>query len=106
VKPVADKLQRKFLESPYRAQLESDDKRFHILARQWQADVDIFRDANVPLETEATKIVTDYDKISGAMMVTYRGKEYTLPADGAVRRGTGSRHARRGMARCDRSAPG
>src|SRR5215211_733657 len=76
-KPVSDKLQRRFLDSPYRAQLESDDKRFHILARQWQADVDIFRDENVPLETEVTKLVTEYDKICGAMMVNFRGQDYT-----------------------------
>lgn len=76
-KPVSDKLQRRFLDSPYRAQLVSDDKRYHILARQWQADVDIFRDENVPLETEVTKLVTDYDKICGAMMVNFRGRDYT-----------------------------
>ncbi len=76
-KPIADKLQRRFLESPYRAQLEKRDGKYRMLARQWQADVDIFRDENVPLETELTKLVTDYDKICGAMMVNFRGKEYT-----------------------------
>jgi oligoendopeptidase F len=76
-KPLADKLQRKFLDSPFRAELEKRDKRYHILARHWQADADIYRDENVPLETEITKIVTDYDKVCGAMMVNFRGKEYT-----------------------------
>ncbi|MGH7179187.1 MAG: M3 family oligoendopeptidase [Tepidisphaeraceae bacterium] len=74
-KPLVFKLQKKFLESPFRSQLT--DKRYTILARQWQADVDIFRDANVPLETEVAKLVTEYDKTCAAMMVTFRGKEYT-----------------------------
>jgi oligoendopeptidase F len=76
-KPIADRLQRKFLESPYRAELEKRDKRYHILARHWQADVDIYRDQNVPLETESTRIITEYDKVCGAMMVQFRGAEYT-----------------------------
>jgi oligoendopeptidase F len=75
-KPVYFELQKKFLESPYRSQLT--DRRFQILARQWQADVEVFREENVPLETEVTKLVTEYDKICGAMMVNFRGKDYTM----------------------------
>jgi oligoendopeptidase F len=76
-KPIADKLQRRFLDSPHRAALESLDKRYAMLSRRWQADVEIFRDANVPLETEVTRLVTDFDKVCGAQMVSFRGKEYT-----------------------------
>ncbi len=75
-KPLCFQLQKKFLESPHRSGLK--DKRFEILSRQWQADVELYRDENVPLETDVTKLVTDYDKICGAMMVNFRGKEYTL----------------------------
>lgn len=75
-KPLIFALQKKFLESPHLKGLTG--KRYEILIRQWRADVELFRDENVPLETEQTKLVTDYDKICGAMMVTFRGKEYTL----------------------------
>jgi oligoendopeptidase F len=75
-KPVFFALQKKFLDSPYRSELT--EKRFEILTRSWKADVELFRDENVPLETDVTKLVTDYDKICGAMMVNFRGKEYTL----------------------------
>jgi oligoendopeptidase F len=49
-----------------------------MIERSWQADVDVFRDANVPLETEVDKLVNEYDKLSGAMMVNFDGREQTL----------------------------
>lgn len=76
VKPLYFALQKKYLQSPYRPQL--DAKRYHVMDRRWQADVELYRDENVPLETEATKLVTEYDKLCGAMTVTVRGTEYTL----------------------------
>lgn len=76
IKPLFFQLQKRFLESPHRAALA--DPRYAILERKWRADVEIFRDQNVPLETEITKLVTDYDKTMGAMSVTFRGTEYTL----------------------------
>jgi oligoendopeptidase F len=75
-KPFYFQLQRKFLNSPHLGALK--DRRYEILTRQWQADVELFREENVPLETESTKLITDYDKLCGAMMVEFRGKEYTL----------------------------
>jgi oligoendopeptidase F len=53
------------------------DQKFRLLDRNWQADVDLFREPNVALQTEETKLNNEYDKISGAMMITFRGKEYT-----------------------------
>lgn len=75
-KTLSFKLQKKYLASPHRGQLT--DRRFEVLTRQWQADVDIFREENVPLETEVTKLVTDYDKICGAMIVNFRSRDYTM----------------------------
>lgn len=76
LKPVYFELQRKYLDSPHRSGLT--DKRFEILNRKWAADVEIFRPENVAIETEVTKLVTDYDKICGAMLVDFRGKTYTM----------------------------
>ncbi len=36
-------------------------------------------EANVPLETQVTKLVNEYDKIFGVMTVTVDGKEITIP---------------------------
>jgi oligoendopeptidase F len=76
IKPLSFQLQKKFLDSPGARQLSGP--RYTILVRKWRADVELFREANVPLETEIHKLNNEYDKISGAMMVNFRGKEYTL----------------------------
>jgi oligoendopeptidase F len=76
IKPLFFALQKKFLDSPHHAQLSG--QRHFILQRKWRSDVELFRPENVPLETDVTRKVTDYDEISGAMMVRFRDKEYTL----------------------------
>jgi oligoendopeptidase F len=48
-----------------------------MLERKWRAEVEVFRPANVPLDTELTKLNNDYDKITGDQMVAFRGREYT-----------------------------
>jgi oligoendopeptidase F len=75
VKPLMFELQKKYLATPFRQQLA--DRKFRLLDRNWEAEVHLFREANVPLQTEETKLNNEYDKISGAMMITFRGKEYT-----------------------------
>ncbi|MBC7785310.1 MAG: M3 family oligoendopeptidase [Burkholderiales bacterium] len=76
LKPFYFELQKKYLASPHRSGLS--DKRYAILTRKWQADVDVFRPENIPLETQITKLVTEYDKICGAMLVEFKGKQYTM----------------------------
>ena len=76
VKPLLFALQRRFVESPHHAGLTGS--RYEVLTRKWQADVDLFREENVPLEVETAKAATEYNKTCGAMTITYEGKEYTL----------------------------
>ena len=75
VKPLHFAMQKKFVESPHRAGLT--DPKYAILGKHWQADVELFRDQNVPLETDQAKLVSEYDKVNGAMTVQFRGKEHT-----------------------------
>jgi oligoendopeptidase F len=76
IKPLYFQLQKKYVEARRRTGLAG--QRYTILERRWNADIEIFRDENVPLETAATKLVTEYDKTCAKMMVNFRGKEYTL----------------------------
>lgn len=78
IKPIYFTLQQKFLTSPHRAAVDAKEPRYALLSKKWHADVDIFRDENVPLETELAKLNNEYDKTCGAMTVEFRGKEYTL----------------------------
>jgi oligoendopeptidase F len=76
INPLLFNLQQKYLASPHRDQLADDG--FSMMSRDWQADVDIFRQENVPLATEVTELSKDYGKLTGAMVVTYQGREQTL----------------------------
>jgi oligoendopeptidase F len=76
VKPLLFALQRKFLDCPHRSELSGP--RHAMLERRWRAEVELFRDENVPLETQVIKLASEYDKLCGAMVVSFRGLEYTL----------------------------
>jgi oligoendopeptidase F len=56
-----------------------DQDRYGVLLRDVKADVEIFREENIPLQTEDTKLGQQYDEVCGAMMVIFRGEEKTLP---------------------------
>ena len=56
-----------------------DHKRYEVMLRDLTTDVELFRDENVPLQTEDTKLGQQYSEVCGAMMVTFRGEEKTLP---------------------------
>jgi oligoendopeptidase F len=47
--------------------------------RRFQNQLDLFREQNVPLETELAKLNAQYQKITGAMTVEWDGEEKTLP---------------------------
>jgi oligoendopeptidase F len=76
IKPMMFELQKKYLASPYRTGL--NDRKYRILDRNWAADADLFREENVPLQTQETKLVNEYDKLCGAMIVNFRGTDHTL----------------------------
>jgi len=77
LRPLNFKLQRKFVDSPHRPALEAEPKHAQ-LARQWKADVEIYREQNVPIQTEVAKLVSEYDKLCGAMTVEFQGRPYTV----------------------------
>jgi oligoendopeptidase F len=76
VKPLYFQIQKKFVESPYVGELA--DPAIQLLAKRWRSDVELFRDENVPLQTQVTEKTTAYGKLNGAMSVDFRGKTYTL----------------------------
>ncbi len=51
---------------------------FEIPLRNMRADLEIFREENLPLQTEESKAGLEYDKLSGAQTVEWEGKEVTL----------------------------
>ena len=76
LKPRFHRLNELYIESPARSQLPRE--RYFVLDRKIQNSVELFREENVPLETEEEKLGQRYQKITGAMTVHYDGKEQTL----------------------------
>ncbi len=76
VKPLKDKLDRKYLESSKSFAL--DKKRYEVYDRDTKADAELFREENVPLQTKEELLSQEYQTICGAMTVDFQGKEYTM----------------------------
>lgn len=52
---------------------------FEIALRNFTAEADLFREANLPLLSEHKKLAAEYDKIFGAQTIVWDGEELTLP---------------------------
>ena len=66
----------KFLDSPGLEEL--DRERYEVLIRDLKSEVELFREENIPLQTEQERLSQRYQKITGAMTVEFDGKEQTL----------------------------
>ncbi len=76
IKPRHFRLAEGYLRHPVREQLSSD--RYHVFDRDTRVEVELYREANVPLETEENKLGQRYQKLSGGLTVEFRGEEKTL----------------------------
>jgi len=76
VASLNDQLNRKFIESPFLAQL--DQTKYAILIRGTKKALELFREENIPLQTTIQVEQQKYQGITGAMSVTLNGQEYTL----------------------------
>ena len=75
-KPRWHRLHEKYVASPARGKLPKE--RYRVYDRSAAAAVEIFREQNVPLQTEDDKLDQQYQKICGAMTVQFDGREQTL----------------------------
>ncbi|MDO8631326.1 MAG: M3 family oligoendopeptidase [Phycisphaerales bacterium] len=53
-------------------------QRYFVLDRAVRAGVELFRDENVPLQTDEAKLEQQYQEVSGAQTVVFDGQERTL----------------------------
>ena len=52
--------------------------RFNLFVKGLKTDIEIFREENIPLSTQVTKLVTEYNEICGAQMVEFDGEQKTF----------------------------
>jgi oligoendopeptidase F len=76
LKPVLNAIRARYLDSPARHDLPRE--RFAVLDRALENRRALFREANIPRETQLAELEQQYQKIMGAMTVTFRGQERTL----------------------------
>ena len=73
--PLDFRLQKKLLDCPSHAEL--DPAKYGMLLRNWRAEVEIFRDENMPIETQISRLENEYNNTVGQMMIHFRGSDYT-----------------------------
>jgi oligoendopeptidase F len=76
IKPLYFELQQQYLANPHHEEL--DHRRFEVFNRSTRNDVDLFREENIPLETEVDEKSQHYGMINGGMTVDFQGKEHTM----------------------------
>ena len=80
LKDVSFQLDRRIVQCPFADDL--DQERYGVYLRNLDADVKLFREENIPLQTDDTKLGQQYDEICGAMSIEFDGEEYTMPQMG------------------------
>lgn len=75
-KPMWFALESAYLANPFRKQLPM--AQYAVMDRIVDTNVALFREGNVPLETDDALLAKDYQKLFGAMTIGYRGQELTL----------------------------
>ena len=76
LKPRQFHLAKLYLAHPLRTQL--NPHRYEVFDRDTALLVELFREENIPLQTEEAKLGQQYQKLSGSLTVNFRGEEKTL----------------------------
>jgi len=76
MQPYADKLNRKLVENPFTKELQGDA--YQVYLRNVKKNIELFRQENIPLQSEVAVLAQQYGVISGKMSVEVQGREYTL----------------------------
>ncbi|MBI3975739.1 MAG: M3 family oligoendopeptidase [Armatimonadetes bacterium] len=75
VKMLFHRLDEAYLRNPRRPALPEG---YRLFDRRVENRVALYREENIPLQVKEAELETQFQKVSGAMTVTYRGEERTL----------------------------
>ncbi|MEO9144004.1 MAG: M3 family oligoendopeptidase [Ginsengibacter sp.] len=76
IQPYAFELNKKLLNSPYINELDKDE--YFTYLRSVRKSIELFREENIPIQSELSVLQQHYGMITGKMTVEVNGKEYTL----------------------------
>lgn len=80
MQPYADALNKKLVASPLLNEL--DKEKYFTYLRSVRKSIELFREENIPLQAEMAVLQQQFGQITGAMMITVNGEEYTLQQAG------------------------
>ena len=76
MQPYADKLNRKLVENEFTKTLQGDA--YTVYLRNVRKSIELFREENIPLQSEMAVLAQQFGVINGKMTVEVAGQEYTL----------------------------
>lgn len=76
IQPYSDLLNRKLVENPFTKELK--EPAYFTYLRNVKKNIDLFREENIPLQSELAVEAQQFGVISGKMSIEVGGKEYTL----------------------------
>jgi oligoendopeptidase F len=76
LQPYADKLNRKLIDCPFTDELDKDE--YFTYLRNVRKSIDLFREENIPIQSELSVMQQQYGQIAGKMTIEVKGQEYTL----------------------------
>ncbi|MDR0802044.1 M3 family oligoendopeptidase [Fluviicola sp.] len=76
--PYEDAWNRKMMHSEWISELEQDQA-YAIYFREVRTALELFREENIPIETELNTLSQQYGAISGKQQITYKGEQLTMP---------------------------
>ncbi len=80
LQPFADQLNKKLVNSSFTQELDQD--KYFTYLRSVKKSIDLFREANIPLQAELSVLQQQYGAIAGKMTIEVGGQEYTLQQAG------------------------
>ena len=76
IQPYAFELNKKLVNSPFTKELDHD--KYFTYLRSIRKSIELFREENIPIESEIAVLQQKYGMITGQMSVEVNGKTYTL----------------------------
>jgi oligoendopeptidase F len=78
MQPFMDALNRKLADCPFAVQLAQTDPAYAIYLRSVKKNIELFKQENIPLQSELSILQQQFGQVTGRMTVQHNGQEYTL----------------------------
>ena len=78
IQPYMDALNRKLADNPFAAELDKEDPAYHTYLRTVRKNIELFREENIPLQSELSILQQQYGQITGRMTIEHNGQEFTM----------------------------